>query len=394
MSIVKPKRLGDIITFKRGYDLPEKDRIKGKYPVISSAGTSGYHNEYKVEGEGVVTGRYGTLGKMYFVEGRYWPHNTALYVKDFKGNDPRYIYYLLNCIGRIRTSDKSAVPGVNRNELHEMAVPAISDKSVQISVRKLLWSIDSKIELNNKINTELEAMAKLIYDYWFVQFDFPDANGKPYKSSGGKMVYNEELKREIPDGWNVNAINDVISVKDGTHESPKSSVEGYHLITSKNLKVTGLDFENSNLISKDDYENINKRSKVDTGDILFSMIGSIGAIYKVDEDEINFAIKNVALYKTSQKEECRNFIYMYLKSYDMQRYMGNMISGSIQKFIGLGALRNMPILIDDCTIDRYTKTTEYLFKKLTLIKRENQKLSELRDWLIPMLMNGQVTVRS
>ena len=116
MSNVTLKRLGDLINFKRGYDLPEKDRIIGSYPVISSAGISGFHNEHKAEGQGVVTGRYGTLGEMYFVEGKYWPHNTALYVQNFKGNDPKYIYYLLNCLGRIHTSDKSAVPGVNRNE--------------------------------------------------------------------------------------------------------------------------------------------------------------------------------------------------------------------------------------------------------------------------------------
>jgi type I restriction enzyme S subunit len=236
-------------------------------------------------------------------------------------------------------------------------------------------------------------MSKLIYDYWFVQFDFPDASGKLYKSSGGKMVYNEALKREIPDGWGVDIVNNIINVKDGTHDSPKPTTEGYHLITSKNLKVEGLDFESANLISKADYESVNTRSKVDAGDILFSMIGSIGVIYKVDEENINFAIKNVALYKTSEKEEYRNYIYMFLKSYDMQRYMGNVISGSIQKFIGLGALRNMPILLDEDMIIRFESTTAHIFKKLTLIKRENQKLVELRDWLLPMLMNGQITVK-
>jgi type I restriction enzyme S subunit len=124
------------------------------------------------------------------------------------------------------------------------------------------------------------------------------------------------------------------------------------------------------------------------------MIGSIGAIYKVDEESIGFAIKNVALYKSSQNEEYQNYIYMYLKSYDMQRYMGNVISGSIQKFIGLGALRNMPILLDEETIRKYEKKTQHIFSKLTLIKLENQKLTKLRDWLLPMLMNGQVTVKN
>ncbi|MFQ1832395.1 restriction endonuclease subunit S [Aeromonas veronii] len=215
MSKVSPKRLGDLITLKRGYDLPEKDRIAGPYPVISSAGVSGYHNEYKVEGKGVVTGRYGTLGEMYFVEGKYWPHNTALYVHNFKGNDLKYIYYLLSCLGRIRTSDKSAVPGVNRNELHEMVIPAIEDKKLQVAIRKVLEAVDKKIELNNRINAELEAMAKIMYDYWFVQFDFPDANGKPYKTSGGKMVYNPTLKREIPEGWEVTTVGKILKTELG-----------------------------------------------------------------------------------------------------------------------------------------------------------------------------------
>jgi type I restriction enzyme S subunit len=315
-------------------------------------------------------------------------------VIDEKKANYEYVYYFLKTqYQELRNLSSGVRKNLNSNDIKNFAIRLPKTLNEQMKIAELLSSIDSKIELNNKINTELEAMVKLMYDYWFVQFEFPDGNGKPYKSSGGKMVYNEALKREIPDGWTVDVINNMIEVKDGTHDSPKPCAEGYYFITSTNLKVEGLDFENANLISKRDYENINKRSKVDTGDILFSMIGSIGVVYKVDEDEIDFAIKNVALYKTSRKRGHMNFIYMYLKSYDMQRYMGNVISGSIQKFIGLRALRNTPIFVDDNTINRYAKITEDLFKKLTLIKRENQKMSELRDWLLPMLMNGQVTVK-
>ena len=215
MSIVKAKRLGDLINFKRGYDLPEKQRLLGPYPVISSCGISGYHNEYKADGQGVVTGRYGTLGEMYYIDGKYWPHNTALFITNFKGNDPKYIYYLLRCLGRIRTSDKSAVPGINRNELHEMAVPAVEDKNQQKKIATVLSALDAKIDCNNRINAELEAMAKTLYDYWFVQFNFPDHNGKPYKSSGGKMVYNSTLKREIPAGWRDGSLWDIARYYNG-----------------------------------------------------------------------------------------------------------------------------------------------------------------------------------
>ena len=207
------------------------------------------------------------------------------------------------------------------------------------------------------------------------------------------MVWNGELKREVPERWQVRTMNSIVEVKDGTHDSPKSKSEGYPLITSKNLKVEGLDFENANLISEEDYLSISKRSKVDTGDILFSMIGNIGTIYKVEEKEIDFAIKNVALYKTSQKSECKNYIYMFLKSIDMNRYMTNVISGSIQKFIGLNSIRSTPILFNENYIKQYDELTNSIFLKLENLKLENQKLTELRDWLLPMMMNGQVKVK-
>jgi type I restriction enzyme S subunit len=135
--------------------------------------------------------------------------------------------------------------GGTRNALTKDALIKLPIKisKQQNQIAKVLSDLDSKIELNNRINSELEAMAKTLYDYWFVQFDFPDTNGKPYKTSGGKMVWNEEFKREIPEGWEVFNINEKIEVKDGTHDSPKPKKEGFPLITSKNLKVEGLDFQ-------------------------------------------------------------------------------------------------------------------------------------------------------
>jgi type I restriction enzyme S subunit len=392
MSKISNTTLGELVEFQRGYDLPKSQFIEGKIPVISSNGILGYHNLSKVKGPGITIGRSGTVGLPHFINEDFFPHNTALFIKDFKENYPRYIYYLIKTLGLNDYKSGSGVPTMNRNHLHPIKVRAFLDFDEQQKIAKVLSDLDAKIELNNRINSELEAMAKTLYDYWFVQFDFPDAHGKPYKTSGGKMVWNEELKREIPEGWEVKPISKVIEVKDGTHDSPKPKTIGYPLITSKNLKVEGLDFENANLISEEDYLSVNKRSKVETGDILFSMIGNIGTIYKVEEKEINFAIKNVALYKTSQKEDYKNFIYMFLKSIDMDRYMRNVISGSIQKFIGLSSLRNTPFLINETYIEKYEIHTKSIFSQLENLKLENQELASLRDWLLPMLMNGQVSV--
>ena len=383
MSVVKLKRLGDLITFKRGYDLPEKERTNGVYPVISSAGISGNHNVYKVKGEGVITGRCGTLGKMYFIEGEYWPHNTALYVKDFKGNDPRYIYYLLSCLGRIRTSDKSAVPGVNRNELHEMAVPAIEDKVLQISIRKLLWSIDKKIELNNKINTELEAMAKLIYDYWFVQFDFPDANGKPYKSSGGKMIYNEALKREIPVDWDVKELGEIANITMGQSPSGTSYNDtGLGTIFFQGSTDFGYRFPSVRQYTTEP----GRFAK--SGDILLSVRAPVGTLNIAD----NNCCIGRGLAALNSKHSADSFLFyvmLYFKKIFDRRNTAGTTFGSITKD-DLFSLRLVYPTSE--TLGEYNKKVAVYNQKILNNHQQNQELIKLRDWLLPMLMNAQVTV--
>ncbi len=394
MSKVSPRRLGDLITLKRGYDLPEKDRVSGPYPVISSAGVSGFHNDYKVDGQGVVTGRYGTLGEMYFVDGKYWPHNTALYVQNFKGNDPKYIYYLLSCLGRIRTSDKSAVPGVNRNELHEMAIPAIDDRKLQIAIRKVLEAIDKKIELNNRINAELEAMAKTLYDYWFVQFDFPDdspqGQGKPYKTSGGKMVYNPTLKREIPEGWEATTVGKISKTELGG--TPSTAVDEYWqnanipwlssaetasfpIITSEQ-KITqaGIDNSAATLLPK--------------GTVVISIVRYIRPSILGIDAATNQSVVGIRECKRLKS----SFIYPYFCS-EVPRLMG-LRTGAQQPHINKGVIEDSPIVIPcEKVLTDYYKAADPIFEKIMNLALQSHELMQLRDWLLPMLMNGQVTVK-
>ena len=163
--------LGKVVTLKRGYDLPQRERGHGSVPVVSSSGITDYHSESKVSGPGVVTGRYGTLGQVFFIPGDFWPHNTALYVQDFKGNDPRFINYLLQSLDFSAYSDKTAVPGLNRNHLHEglVRIPASIDE--QRAIAHILGTLDDKIELNRRMNETLESMARALFKSWFVDFD-------------------------------------------------------------------------------------------------------------------------------------------------------------------------------------------------------------------------------
>lgn len=162
--------LGAVIELKRGYDLPKRKRSAGVIPIVSSSGTSDYHSEAKVKGPGVVTGRYGTIGEVFYIESDFWPLNTTLYVSDFKGSHPRFIGYLLKTLDFGAYSDKAAVPGINRNHLHRarVKIPALE---AQKAIAHVLGTLDSKIDLNRRINQTLEAMAQAIFKSWFVDFD-------------------------------------------------------------------------------------------------------------------------------------------------------------------------------------------------------------------------------
>jgi len=136
--------LGDVIRLKRGHDLPASDRVPGEIPIVSSSGITGFHNVAKAAGPGVVTGRYGTLGEVHYIEGDYWPLNTALYVEDFKGNHPRYVAYLLMTLELGSQNAAGAVPGVNRNALHQMTV-RVPDEATQRQIIEVLSAYDDLI---------------------------------------------------------------------------------------------------------------------------------------------------------------------------------------------------------------------------------------------------------
>lgn len=162
--------LGKVVTLQRGYDLTEEDRVAGTVPVVTSSGITGRHDKAHAKGPGVVIGRYGTLGEAYYLRTDFWPHNTTLFAKDFHGNNPLFVYYLLKSLHLGRHNSASSVPGVNRNTLHTLKV-RVPDRPVQERIAELLGALDDKIECNRTINHTLEQMAQTLYKHWFVAAD-------------------------------------------------------------------------------------------------------------------------------------------------------------------------------------------------------------------------------
>ena len=225
--------LGGVIEFKRGYDLPQRDRIPGSVPLVSSSGVTDFHAEAKVKGPGVVTGRYGTLGEVFFIQEDFWPLNTALYVRDFKGNDPRFISYFLRSLDFSAYSDKAAVPGLNRNHLHEATVCYPTDIGQQRAIAHVLGTLDDKIELNRRMNQTLEEMARAIFQDWFVDFGPTRAKKEgldPYLPPELWDLFPEHIVDselgEIPEGWEWKTVKDCFDLTMG--QSPPGSTYNDH----------------------------------------------------------------------------------------------------------------------------------------------------------------------
>lgn len=268
----------------------------------------------------------------------------------------------------------------------------------QKRIASVLSTLDAKIELNNRINAELEKMAKTLYDYWFVQFDFPNENGKPYKSSGGKMVWSEELKRDIPEGWEIKELGDIIS-RSGTGLNPRDNFKlGFgnnYYITIKNVKNGKIIFDEScDRIDDEALKIIQKRSDLQKGDILFTSIEPVGITYFVHDKPRNWNInESVFTLRPNYELVTSEYLYMLLCSIEMKIYTKNASAGSIHKGIRHTILKMFKLPYKNKKLlEEFSVLINPILQRIRLIDDENQKLASLRDWLLPMLMNGQVRV--
>ena len=385
------------MTLHRGYDLPSSKRVTGKYPIISSSGISGYHNEYKVDGPNVVTGRYGTIGEVYYHEGPCWPLNTALYVSDFMGNSPRYAAYLLELMLKSMYSDgtdKSTVPGVDRNVIHQLKAPFVEGYEKQERLINPIKLLDAKIANNKKLITELESTAQLIYDFWFTQFDFPDENGKPYRTSGGKMVLSDVLKREIPVGWEIGAFKDVATLISGA--TPSTSTED-------NYQEEGIAW-----ITPDDLSRTSEMMFIDHGKRDISALGlqscsarllPAGTLILSSRAPIGYTA--LALNECCTNQGCKSFVpnkgYGSYFIYHLVNRLMPLIKaqgvGTTFKEVSKETLEQIIIVLPPKEVAKnFEKAVEKFCAGRKTLESENRELLALRNWLLPMLMNGQAQI--
>lgn len=344
-------RLGDVLTLKRGHDLPEHARQDGDIPVVSSSGITGRHKEAKAMAPGVVTGRYGTIGEVFYLEEDYWPLNTALYVIDFKGNDPKFSAYFLRNVLKGYQSEKAAVPGVDRNVLHEIKVRAPSH-ALQLRIAEILSTYDDLIENNRRRMTLLEESARLLYREWFVRLRFPGYE-------------HTRIVDGLPQGWERKTLGDSITLNYGKALKADIRVEGEYPV-----------YGSSGIVGTHEIPLVQGPA------IILGRKGNVGSVYWSSKSF--FPIDTV--YFVSPESSSLYLFYalknMHFISTDVA------VPGLNREFAYSRPLLHPPVTL----LRSFHETIEPIHAQLDKLEEINQKLRTARDLLLPRLMSGELSV--
>lgn len=311
-----------------------------------------------------------------------------------------YIYYCLKnnySLLRNAASGSTALPILNKTDFEELTLQLYRSLSTQKSITNILSALDQKIALNNQINAQLEQMAKTLYDYWFVQFDFPDDNGNPYKSSGGEMVYNDILKRKIPKGWEVGKIKDYcISTGGFAFKSTEWTSYGNPVIKIKNIKEDQtLDIIDMDYIDLSNRK-IDEKFKGTSGNIVIAMTGAtIGKFAIIPKSDVDLYINQRVGYFNLGNNPINKLPFL-INSLNMDYFRKAIFSlsnGAAQPNISNEQINNINLLLPhEILIQEFNQKLKSNYSLILNNQYENQQLFQLRDFLLPMLMNGQVGI--
>ena len=330
--------LGDFIELHRGYDLTKTSIVKGPYPVVCSTSIMGYHNEFKVKGPGVVIGRSGTLGEVQYVTCDYWPHNTSLYVSDFKGNDPKFVKYFLQRFGTGNVGSGSAVPTLNRNHIQALSIK-VPPLAKQKEIANILSALDDKIELNNAINRNLEEQVKSLYTKLFIT----EKNGK------------------------MGILGDLVKVKYGK-DHKKLSDGTFPVYGSGGI----MRYANQYLYDKES--------------VLIPRKGTLNNVIYVNEP---FWSVDTMFYTEMKQENIAKYVYLFLSEKNLE----SLNAGSAVPSMTTDILNAMPILIPVAdSLEKFEDFAAPIYSKIAENNKENKKLALLRDSLLPKLMSGEINV--
>jgi type I restriction enzyme S subunit len=359
-------KVRELLKIRNGRD--HKELNSGEIPIYGSGGLMRFGDKYLYDKESILLPRKGTLSNIQWVNQPFWTVDTLYYTEINEDLvDGYYLFCYLRNLDLSKLNTGTGVPSMTFDAYYEIEVqlPGLRE---QREISQVLRRIKDKISLNNRINAELEAMAKTIYDYWFVQFDFPNELGKPYKSSCGKMVWNEELKREIPEGWEVKMFGDVVVIKNG--KDHKHLNDGAFPVYGSGGVMRYAD-----------------KYLFDDESILIPRKGSLENLFYMSKP---FWCVDTIFYTQMKFDQSCKYLFYTAQNFNIAK----MNTGTAVPSMTAGILNNLPLTFPSLVLLKsFDEILKPIFRKREMIINENQQLATLRDWLLPMLMNGQVTVK-
>ncbi len=366
--------LGNVLTFQRGFDITKNEQSDGPFPVISSSGAKSSHTNFKVRGPGVIIGRKGSLGTVFFSDGDYWPHSTTLYVKDFHGNDPKFAYYFLQTMDFKRLDVGASNPSLNRNHIHPIPVlwPPLP---TQKRIAGILSAYDDLIENCQRRISILENMARGLYREWFVHFRFPGHEGHPRVNSP---------LGEIPEGWEVRAFSAIAHYINGYAFKPSDwSADGVPIIKIKELKagITADTPRNSG-------EGIPEKYRISDGCVLFSWSADLDTyLWAGGQGLLNQHLFNVVPFDAISLSYC----FHALKE-SMPQFRALSI-GATMHHIKRSALDQVFLALPPKQMRKsFEALVEPVHLQIINLTKHIQTLRRTRNVLLPRLLSGQIEV--
>ena len=379
-------RLSDLVKIKNGKD--HKMLSNGKYPVLGSGGIMRYVDKFLYDKPSVLLPRKGTLDNIQYCDMPFWTVDT-LYYTEVNTNlaNPYYLYRYLSLLDLSNLDSGTGVPSMTFDNYYGLKI-FLPNIERQTKIAQILQTLDKKITINRQINQNLEAMAKQLYDYWFVQFDFPNEEGKPYKSSGGEMVWNDKLKRNIPVGWHCGNLFEIAGFTNGLacqKFRPKDDEVPLPVIKIREMH-DGISFDTEKVTS-----NIPESVKVYNGDVLFSWSASLEVmLWAYGLGGLNQHIFKV----TSANDFPKSFYYFQLLDYvDVFKKMAE-ARKTTMGHITQDHLQQSTIAIPDNkdVADKFEELISPIFELIVKLQEEISNLTKQRDELLPLLMNGQIII--
>ena len=384
---LKIRFLSDLIDFKNGKSIKPSS---GNIPIYGGNGILGYSEKYNYDNI-LIIGRVGAYcGSIHYHKEKCWVSDNAIAGEVKSDYSIDYLYYLMKSLNLNDRQVGSSQPLLTQGVLNNISVKIYESSQTQQSIAAVLSALDKKIALNKQINARLEQMAKTLYDYWFVQFDFPDANGKPYKSSGGEMVFDETLKREIPKGWKSGNILNIANLLGGGTPS-KSSPEYWN----GNIPFfTPTDCDNSIFIL-DTADRITDAGLCNSSTRLFKkhsiFITARGSVGRSSINAVPMAM-NQSCYAFQAKENV-SYTFLFFLIRELIMILEVKATGSVFNSIVSSDIETTNLVISNKDlIMKFGEYCEPLFNQIETNLKQNHQLTQLRDFLLPMLMNGQISV--